>query len=69
MCLHGNIAGEEFIQSLKQEYIELKMEIIRQNQCVNKCASYPSECLCEMTKQIRTDRVDGQLMAYIKSKR
>ena len=59
MCLHGNIAGEEFIQSLKQEYIELEME-----------TSYldwkkgDKEKLSD-TLQIRTDRVDGQLMAYI----
>jgi hypothetical protein len=63
MCLHGNIAGEEFIQSLNQEYIELEME-----------TSYldwkkgDKEKLSD-TLQIRTDRVDGQLMAYIKSKR
>jgi len=55
------------INSLGEEYIELEMEIIRQNQCVNKCASYPSECLCEMTKQIKTNRVNGQLMAYLKT--
>lgn len=37
-------------RQLKVYNVEVEMEIIRQNQCINKCASYPSACLCEMTK-------------------
>lgn len=42
-------------QTKRPKYFECKMEtsIIRQTQCVNKCASYPSECLCEMTKETK----------------
>ncbi len=48
---------KEIIQSLSQPKsweVDLEMEttIIRQNQCINKCASYPSDCLCEMTKKV-----------------
>ena len=47
---------EELVKFLQQSNVfevEVEGEIIRQNQCVNKCASYPSECLCDMTKQIK----------------
>ena len=59
-----------FIQSLKQKYISLKQEYIE----LEMETSYldwkkgDKEKLSD-TLQIRTDRVDGQLMAYIKSKR
>ena len=47
---------DTFIKSLKQPKepvaIEVQECIIRHNQCVNKCASYPSECFCEMTKHV-----------------
>lgn len=47
---------DDYIQSLKQPKelvaIEVQECIIRHSQCVNKCASYPSECFCEMTKHI-----------------
>ena len=52
---HGfDFTEEQILQSLskpKEYNVEVEMGIIRQNQCINKCASYPSACLCEMTKQ------------------
>jgi hypothetical protein len=59
MCLHGNIAGEEFIQSLKQEYIELEIKWTLGNEEDENQNLIPVRC-------IKTNRVDGQLMAYIK---
>jgi hypothetical protein len=38
---------ERIIQSLLPRY-EVEMEEYKHNSCVNKCASYPSECLCKM---------------------
>lgn len=57
---------EMFTQSLSQPKswnIELEMEttVIKQNQCINKCVSYPSECLCEMTKDTKPKITNGKI--------
>jgi hypothetical protein len=53
-----------FMQSLKQEYIELEMEA----ECCKKYTSCNTNCRYdnETVWKIKTDRVDGQLIAYIK---
>lgn len=50
-----NRSFEEFIQSLKKEYIELETEQYTQN--LHKDIWY---------EKIKTNRVDGQLMAFVK---
>ena len=55
-----------YIQSLKQEYIELEMEYLS-NDGNWKDVLLPSEWEIDTKTRIKTNRVDGQLMAYLKS--
>ena len=57
----------ENIQSLKQENIELDMEYLS-NDGIWKCVLLPSEWEVDTKNRIKTDRVDGQLIAYVKTK-
>jgi len=49
MCLHGNVAGEKFIQSLNQEPIELETECGEPREC--SCDSN-GDCLMPVIKTI-----------------
>ena len=53
-----------FIQSLKQEYIELEME----TECCKKYTSCNMNCRYDKDTvwKIKTDRINGQLMCYTK---
>jgi len=73
MCLSGNVAGEELIQSLKQEYIELQEEMLKDcNLCgrtVREQAQGCNDVACykQHLKTIKTVRdKSGQLIAYLK---
>ena len=59
--------NNEIIQSLKQENIELDMEYLS-NDGIWKCVLLPSEWEVDTKNRIKTDRVAGQLMAYLKTK-
>ena len=60
-----NKTEDEIIQSLKQEYIELEMEYLS-NDGNWKDVLLPSEWDAYTKNRIKTDRVNGQLMAYVK---
>ena len=61
-----NEVVDEFIQSLLPRY-EVEMEEYKHNSCVNKCASYPSECLCKM-EGIKPLTYEKEGVTYLKLK-
>ena len=55
------VLESRFIQSLDYEYIELESDYT----VFKSCCKSKEDCHCN---RIKTDRVDGQLMAYLKTK-
>ena len=59
--------ADKFIQTLLPRY-EVEMEEYRHNSCVNKCASYPSDCLCKM-EGIKPLTYEKDGVTYLKFKK
>jgi len=54
---------DRYIKSLKQEYIELKIEEVYSGETLASASGFSLKT--DAIKTIKTDRVNGQLMAYV----